>query len=148
MVFMELGIETLLPACADAHKMVPSCSLAVGKMYFRQFVSGIQHPGSETAMQLLHRSCLPMPRHSAEWRHLFGDIHEASMSISYDSTTSQWPASCSTTRANSPQHEHKNRAVLFMRWRKASRNALNFYAISKLSHFSTVCVPFWQFFFF
>ena len=45
---------------------------------------------------------LAEPRHSAEWRCLFGDMHEASRSVSRSvNTKSQWPASCSTTRANS-----------------------------------------------
>ena len=53
MVSVEHGIEKQSPACVDAPKMVPSHSLAAGKTYVRQFVSGIQHQGSETAMQLV-----------------------------------------------------------------------------------------------
>ena len=68
----------------------------------------------------------------------FGDTLEASMFVFHDPAKSQWPASCSTMRANSPQHEYENRAILFMRRRKASRNALILHAISELSHLSTV----------
>ena len=39
---------------------------------------------------------------------------------------SQWPAACSITRANSPQHEHKNHAAFFTMSRVASRNVLLF----------------------
>ena len=53
---MELGIEAFRPARVDAHKMVPSRSLAVRKMYVKQFVRGIQHQGSPT-VPLLHPVC-------------------------------------------------------------------------------------------
>ena len=70
----------------------------------------------------------------------FGDTHEASMFVFHDPAKSQWPASCSTMRANSPQHEYENRAIFFMRRRKASRKALFFQAISELHSLSTAYV--------
>ena len=52
MVFMELGIEALHPARGDTRKMGLSRFLAAGT-FIRQFVSGIQHQGSPTIVQLL-----------------------------------------------------------------------------------------------
>ena len=57
---MELGIEALRAARVDAPKMAPSRSLATGKTYVRQFVSGIRHQGSETTVRLFRRLRLPI----------------------------------------------------------------------------------------
>ena len=46
-----------------------------------------------------------------------------------------------STRANLPQHEYENCAVVFMHQRKASHNALFLQAISEQRSLSTTCVP-------
>ena len=73
--------------------MVPNRSLAAGT-FVRQFVSGIQHQGSPTVMQL-HLLCLPIPGTLQNGAVPFGDMHETPGFVSHDPTKSQWPASCS-----------------------------------------------------
>ena len=75
MVFVELGIEALLFARVDAHKMAPSCTLAAGT-YIRQFMSGIQHQGSETPCSCsVRRLSITNP---------LSDIHEALRPVAYN----------------------------------------------------------------
>ena len=125
---MELGIEVLRFARGDACKMVPSRSLAAG-MFVKQFVSGVQHEGSETPVQLLRTSVvLTGP--------LF-DIHKALGYVSHDPTKSRRPMSfLLNMRAKSSQHEYENRAIFFMHRRKVICEALFFQAIYELHSLS------------
>ena len=82
MVFMELEIKALHPAHVDMPKMVQSRSLAPEKMCVRQFMSGIQHQGSETPCSFLVdyacRSatlCRMAPLHSVTYMRPRGSPH-------------------------------------------------------------------------
>ena len=52
-----------------------------------------------------------------------GDVHEASRSVSHNPTNSQWPASCSTMRANLPQQEHSSSCIEGKPFRHAKSRA-------------------------
>ena len=91
MVFMEHGFEAFLFAHVDTCKMAPSRSFAAGT-FIRQFVSSIQHQGSETPYSLdWHR---PFLWHTRDF--------EARLIHTCDIAKSQWPASCFTMRAKLP----------------------------------------------
>ena len=84
MVFMERGIKALLFARVDVRKMAPNRSLAAGT-FVRQFVSGVQHQGSPTVVQLLRLLHLPI-RSFQNGAVPFGNIHEVPRSVPHDQT--------------------------------------------------------------
>jgi len=80
----------------------------------------VLHLLSSQSCSFLRRSSSPTPWLCRMAPPPLGDIHEALRSISHNPTKNQWPASCLTTRANSPQHKFENCAIFFMRRRKAN----------------------------
>ena len=98
MVFVELEIEAIHPACEDACKMAPSRSLGAGT-FVKQIMSGTQHQGSPTIVRLLHRSSSPMP-----WLCRISPFpsvtHTRPRGLSHTTSQSRWPVSCSVCETN------------------------------------------------
>ena len=86
----EFEIEMLLPAHADARKMVPRRFSGRGTNVYQAICERHSTPRLRDPVQLL-----------------------CALIVLTDPTKSQMPASCFTTRAKSTQHKCKDRAVLF-----------------------------------
>ena len=122
MVFVELGIEVLLFAHVDMRKMAPSRFSHSGTNIVQAMRKRHSTPRLRDPVQLLHGSIVLTDP-------LF-DIHEAQGPFHTTSQKSMTNVSLHHVSQKLPQHEYKNRAIFFMRRRKASRKALFLQAIS------------------